>query len=57
MISPRMVIIASRDAELRAIDRFNGCSLAVIDSAERRTSRALSKPSSNPRPKNIPTVR
>ena len=30
---------------------------AVIDATERRTIKALSKPSSNPTPKNAPTMR
>ena len=40
-----------------AIVLFIGWSLAVIDATERRTRRALSKPSSSPMPKNTPTIR
>src|ERR1700746_2450626 len=41
MISATMVMTASRDAELSAIDLFSGCSRAVMDSTERSTRRAV----------------
>ena len=56
IVSPTTVITSSRVAEFIAILRFNGWSAAVIDSTERCTRIALSKPSRRPMPKKTPTI-
>jgi hypothetical protein len=54
IVNPMTVITRSRVAEFSAILRFSGCASAVIDSTERCTSTALSKPKASPTPKNAP---
>ena len=56
IVNPITVITNSRVAELNAIFRFSGWSSAVIDSTDRCTRMALSKPSASPTPKKTPTI-